>query len=141
MASFIGLALLSYRIYPLKILKVKLVIFMSFIIFCPYLLYSANSAFQIFLIQSFTVVFGFMGLPAMPIFYRHIPILKRFTYATFMYALSRAIIYVVTSFGLAYFSNYFGHWGILIVIIFIAIIYTYALHHFETIDKPDVVIN
>jgi MFS family permease len=139
-ASFIAVALLSYRIYPLKILKVKLVIFLSFIIFCPYLLYSATSASQILFIQSFTVIFGFMGLPAMPIFYRHIPILKRFTYATFMYALSRAVIYVLTSFGLAYFSNYFGHWGILIVIMLIAAMYAYALYHFETIDKSELIV-
>ena len=44
-------------------------------------------------IQIFTVAFGFMGLPAMPAFYRHLPIFKRFTYASFMYALSRAVIY------------------------------------------------
>lgn len=133
--SFTMLAALSYKIYPLRILKVKLVVFLIFITVCPYLIYNAQSTLQILIIQSFIVVFGFQGLPAMPVFYRHIPILKRFTYATFMYALSRAFIYVVTSFGLAYCSNYFGHWGILIVIIPTSIAFTYGLYHFETIEK------
>jgi hypothetical protein len=75
-----------------------------------------------------------MGLPAMPIFYRHIPILKRFTYATFTYAVSRAFIYVVTSFGFAYSANYFGHWGILLIFIPAAGAFTYGLRHFEIID-------
>lgn len=134
--SFLIVAFVSYKIYPLKILKFKLIFFLIFIIICPYLLYNASSSNQILVIQAFTVSFGFMGLPAMPIFYRHIPVLKRFTYATFMYALSRAFIYIVTSFGMVYCSNYFGHWGILIIIIPTAICFTYALYHFETIDLP-----
>jgi len=133
--SFVVVAFLSYKIYPLKILKAKLLIFLGFIIVCPYMLYNASSPFQILLIQSFTVVFGFMGLPAMPVFYRHIPVLRRFTYATFMYALSRAFIYIVTSFGLVYCSHYFGHWGLLIIIIPTAIAFTYAIYYFEKLDK------
>jgi MFS transporter, MHS family, proline/betaine transporter len=135
--SWIILAFLSYKIYPLKILKVKLIIFLAFIVVCPYLLYYVSSSFQILLIQSFVVIFGFMGTPAVPIFYKHLPIFRRFTYATFTYALSRAFIYIVTSFGFVYCSNYFGHWGILIIMIPTAIAFTYGLHHFETIEKVD----
>lgn len=135
LASFFMMAVLSYKIYPLKILKVKLLIFLGFNAFLPHLLYNANTPDQILFIQCFIVVFGFMGLPAMPVFYKHIPILRRFTYATFMYALSRAFIYVVTSFGLVYCSNYFGHWGLLIIIIPTAACFTYGLHCFETLDN------
>jgi len=79
--------------------------------------------------------FAFIGLPAMPVFYRHVPVLRRFTYATFMYAFSRAFIYIVTSFGLVYCSHYFGHWGLLIVIIPTAIAFTYGIYYFEKLDK------
>lgn len=133
--SWVIVAYLSYIIYPLKILKVRLAIFMIFIIICPYLLSTITSPFHMMLIQSFIVVFGFMGTPAVPIFYKHFPIFKRFTYATFTYALSRAFIYVITSFGLVYFSQYFGNWVVLIVMIPTSLTFIYALHHFEVLEK------
>lgn len=130
---------LSYKIYPLKILKVKLVIFLTFILFVPLSIENATSPFTILLVQSFIVTFGFIGMPAIPIFYKHLPIFKRFTCATFAYALSRAFIYVVTSFGFVYAADYFGHMGILVIIIPTAIAFTYGLRHFDSIEKakPD----
>jgi MFS family permease len=133
--SWIILAILSYKIYPISILKFKLVIFGVFISLLPFLLEIINSQFQIFLIQSFVVVFGFMGTPAVPIFYKHLPVFKRFTYAAFMYALSRAIMYIVTSFGMVYFTNILGNAGLMVILIPTLLIYTYAVYYFGAIDK------
>jgi MFS family permease len=135
--SWLIVAYLSYIIYPLKILKVRLILFLIFIAFCPYLLNNITSPYQIMMIQAFIVVFGFMGTPAIPIFYKHFPVFKRFTYATFSYALSRAFIYVVTSFGLVYFSTFFGNYVVLVVMIPTAIAFIYAVHHFETLEKAN----
>ncbi len=131
------LSYMSYKIYPLKIVKVRLIIFLIFMLFCPYLLDNVTSPLQMLSIQSFIAVFGFMGTPAMPIFYKRFPIFKRFTYTTFAYAFSRAFIYIVTSFGLAYCSKFLGNWGILIIIIPIAISFIYGLNHFERLEKED----
>lgn len=133
--SWIIIAFLSYKYYPISILKVKLVIFTIFIMLLPILLEMVNSPIHILLIQSFIVSFGFMGTPAISIFYKHIPIFKRFRYVAFMYALSRAVIYIITSFGLVYFVHLFGHKGIMIILLPTWIIYTYGLYHFERIDK------
>jgi MFS family permease len=135
--SWLIVAYLSYIIYPLKILKVRLILFLIFIAFCPYLLNNITSSYQIMMIQAFIAVFGFMGTPAIPIFYKHFPVFKRFTYATFSYALSRAFIYVVTSFGLVYFSTFFGNYVVLVVMIPTAIAFIYAVHHFETLEKAN----
>lgn len=135
--SWLIVAYLSYIIYPLKILKVRLILFLIFIAFCPYLLNNITSPYQIMMIQAFIAVFGFMGTPAIPIFYKHFPVFKRFTYATFSYALSRAFIYVVTSFGLVYFSTFFGNYVVLVVMIPTAIAFIYAVHHFETLEKAN----
>ena len=135
--SWLILTYLSYIIYPIKIVKIRIIIFSVFILLCPYLLNNANSSFQILLIQSFIAVFGFMGTPAMPIFYKNFPVFKRFTYTTFAYALSRAFIYIITSFGLVYCSKFFGHWGILLIIIPTAISFIYGLNHFEQLEKED----
>ena len=133
--SWFVLAYLSYKIYPLKIIKVRLAIFMLFVVTCPYLLNNLTSPLQIMFIQTFIVVFGFMGTPAIPIFYKHFPVFKRFTYATFAYALSRAFVYVATSFGLVYFSEFFGYRVILVVMMPTAIAFIYAIRHFELLEK------
>jgi MFS transporter, MHS family, proline/betaine transporter len=99
-----------------------------------------TSPYQIMAIQAFIAVFGFMGTPAVPIFYKHLPIFRRFTYATFSYALSRAFVYVVTSFGLVYLSTFFGNHVVLVVMIPTATAFIYALHHFETLEKMSIVL-
>jgi MFS transporter, MHS family, proline/betaine transporter len=133
--SWLIVAYLSYVIHPLKILRMRLVIFLFFVALCPYMLNNITSPYQIMAIQAFIAVFGFMGTPAVPIFYKHLPIFRRFTYATFSYALSRAFVYVVTSFGLVYLSTFFGNYVVLVVMIPTAAAFIYALHHFETLEK------
>ncbi|MFK7973939.1 MAG: MFS transporter [Rickettsiaceae bacterium] len=135
LASWIIVIALSYKIYPLKILRVKLVIFITLLPFCIYLLDNVTSSYQVLLVQSFVVSMGFMGVPAMPIFYRQLPIFKRFTYITFMYALSRAVIYVITSFGLTILAKYLGNWSFVVIILPIAFFFNQAINYFDKLNK------
>ena len=131
----IVLVLLSYKIYPLKILKAKLIIYFPFILISPYLLENTNSKFVILIIQFYIVIFGVGVLTASPIFYKNFPVFKRFTYTSFMYALSRASMYVLTSFGLVYLTKYFGYYGLLVILVPVMIGYTFGLLHFEKLEK------
>jgi MFS transporter, MHS family, proline/betaine transporter len=133
--SWLIVAYLSYVIHPLKILRVRLMLFLCFVMLCPYMLNNVASPYHIMAIQAFIAVFGFMGTPAVPIFYKHLPVFKRFTYATFSYALSRAFVYVITSFGLVYLDVFFGNYVVLIVMIPTATAFIYALRHFEKLEK------
>ena len=81
------------------------------------------------------VSFSFAEFPAMPIFYKHFPVFKRYTYACVTYALGRAIMFVITSFGLVYLVDYFGNWGILVIAIPTLFCYGFALSHFYKLDK------
>jgi MFS family permease len=130
-------AILSYKIYPLKILKTKLTIFSIFFLLCVYLLNHITTPFHLFLIQSFVLLFALDAMPAVPIFYKHFPVFKRFTYVSFIYALSRAVMFAITSFGLIYLIKYFGNWGILIIIIPITIGYAIGLMHFEKLEMEE----
>ena len=125
---------LSYKIYPIKILKAKFYIFISLVPIALYILGQNYSPIIILFIQSFFCIFGFMGTPAVPIFYRQLPVFKRFTYASFTYALSRALIYLITSFGLVYLTRCLGHWAILAIIIPLAPLYFMSLNYFEVRD-------
>lgn len=128
-------AYVCYSTYPLNILKIKLIIFIAFILSCPYLLNNISSANQLLLIQVFAVVFVPTAYPATPIFYMHFPVFKRFTYPCLIHSLSRAFMYVITSFGIAYLVNIFNHFSILVIMIPIMVGYSISLFHFEKLEK------
>lgn len=133
--SCILLTYLCYKIHPLKINKIRLAIFFVFIIICPYLLNNITTPFEMLLFQSFIVMFGPDNSPAAPIFLKHFPVFKRFTYASFIYAMSRALMYVITSFGLVYLIKYFGHWGLLIIVLPIMVAYGFGNLQFEKLER------
>ncbi|WP_417905255.1 MFS transporter [Candidatus Tisiphia endosymbiont of Micropterix aruncella] len=133
--SFIIRTYLSSRIYPLKILRVKLVALIILSLSCPYLLNNLRNSLDVFLLQAFVVLLMSDNMPATPIFYKHFPVFKRFTCATLTYALSRAFMYVVVSFGPIYLTKYFGHWGLLILFCLISLGFAFGLFHFERLEK------
>jgi hypothetical protein len=65
----------------------------------------------------------------------HISIFRRFTYSSFSYALSRVIMYIITSFGLVYLVEFFGYIGLLIIMIPVVISYTFGVMHFCRLEK------
>jgi len=135
MLSWFILACISYKIYPLKILKIKVFIFFPFIIFCPYLLNNINNSSDLFFIQLFVAMFAISSTPAIPIFFSHFTIFKRFTYASLIYALSRAFIYVFCSFGLVYLVEFLGYWGISVIMIPLSIGYIWGISHFYKLER------
>ena len=102
---------------------------------CPYLLNNATCSFHLLLIQSFFVLFHLSTNPATPIFYTHIPVFRRFTYGSVIYALSRALMHITTSFGLVYLVELFGNFGILVIMIPVAIGYAFGVFHFDKLEK------
>lgn len=135
--SLLLFVFLSYKIYPLVILKAKLYISFAIIITCPYWLDHINHPFYLLLLQSAIIFFAADAAPATSIFYKHFPVFKRFTYISFTYALSRALTYLITSFGLVYLTEIFNNWGILLIMVPVCIGYTIGLRHFEKLDRMD----
>jgi len=74
-------------------------------------------------------------VPAMPIIYKSFPVFKRFTYVSFIFALSRAAIYLVSSFGLIFLVKVFGYWGILVITVPTIIGFAWGLFHFTKLEK------
>jgi len=126
---------LSYYVYPLKIVKIIAIIFTLSLVFVSYGLANISSPFQLMLVQCFFVVFAIDTSPAAPIFLIHIPVFKRFTYSTFLYAVSRALMYFVTAFAFVYFTDKYNNYGLLIIMIPVIIGFFYALFHFEKLEK------
>lgn len=135
--SLTYVSVLSYRVHPLKILKVKLILFFVFTLICPFVLEYSSSPFSIFLLQSFAVALALDCTPAIPVFLIHLPVYKRFTYASFTYALSRALMYIVTSFGLIYLTTWFTHFGLWLVFIPSVAVFFLGIKHFEELEFQD----
>jgi MHS family proline/betaine transporter-like MFS transporter len=135
MLGVLPLVYLGSKIYPLVILKFRLVLFTAFILITPYLLDNAKTPFDILLIQSFIMFFVPDTVPAIPIFYKYFPVFKRFTSTAFLYALSRALMFVVTSFGSVYLIDHYGNNGMFIIIIPLVIGYAFGILHFEKLEK------
>ena len=136
--NFIGLltfVLLTYKIYPLRILKAKLYIYYPFILLTPLMLSNIQSPMYLLIFQIVGVVFGPSTIPAKAIFLIHFPIFKRFTYAGFIAAIAHAMVYIITSFGLVFLSDLFGHWGLLIVTLPTTIGFTWGVKYFERLEK------
>lgn len=126
---------LSYRIDPLKILMAKTYIFGAFILFFPYLLTNASTPLELFYIQSFFVLFRIDSSPAASIFYSHFPVLKRFTYAGVMYAVSRALLYIITAYGFVILVKHFGYSGMLVIILPTIIGFYFSVRYFQKLEK------
>ena len=125
---------LSYKIHPLKILKLKAQIFGVLTLFLPILILGSAHPYQIFALQSVLLIVSLGANPADSVFIKHFHVFKRFTTASFLYALSRALIYVVTSFGLVYLTEWLGYYGLWIIMLPITISFLWGVRHFEKLE-------
>lgn len=132
----ICLVYLSCKIHPLKIVKTVALLFSIFIIFfAPYILFKANYPLIILVIQLFSCICTLDTVPATPIFFAHFPVFKRFTCASMIYALSRALMYVVTSIGIVYLTEKFNHYGLIIMFLPLIIGFWFGFLHCEQREK------
>jgi MFS family permease len=128
------LCYLSLKVHPLLTMKIILIICSIFIIFCPYLLNHINAPYQLFLMQ-FIILLCECLSPVLPICYKSFPVFKRFTCINMTFAISRALMFVVTSFGFVYLYDHFGHWGLWFIMVPAIISFAYGFFHFEKLAK------
>jgi hypothetical protein len=125
---------LSYLIHPFKILKGKFYLFFSSMIFFPIVLIYTNNPTYIFIFQCIAALFVFDHIPASPIFYKHFPVFRRFTYTSFLSAFAKLLSYFITSFGLVFTTAYLGYWGIFIILIPVGIGFYIGVSYFQKLE-------
>ncbi len=130
----IFLTWLVIRIHPLKVLQARLSIFLPFALLMPILLNNASGYYQLFLFQIFIALFAPTGFPAFAVFCMNFPVFKRFMCSSLIYAISRALMYAVASFGIVFVTEYFTHWGLLIVVVPVIIGFTFGLFYFKRLE-------
>ncbi|WP_075261597.1 MFS transporter [Candidatus Odyssella acanthamoebae] len=132
--SFLVYSLLSYKINPLRILKFRLLIFWPIVLLYPYWLSIIHSPSQLLMFQFLIMVFGIMDVPAAGLMMNHFPTLKRFTSTSLIYAFSRMIIYLVTSFGFVYLTQAMSYYGIWLILAVLCLGFNWAIRYFENLE-------
>ena len=133
------LATMSYYINPLRILKFNAYVSLTLMILLPVWASMSTSLSYIFLLQVLILIFGLNEFPAQYIFIKSLAIHRRFTASSLIYASSRALTYICTSFGVVYLTEFFGHWGLLIITIPLCLFFLMSIRHFEKLEglRPD----
>lgn len=116
-------------------MRIRFCLAVPFILACPFLLNHVSNASELMIIQLGFVILPPTEFSATPIFYKSFPIFKRFTTACFTYALSRALMYVVSSFGIVYLIKYFGNLGLLFLLVPVIVGYGYGLFYFIRLNN------
>ncbi|MDF3033185.1 MAG: transporter [Alphaproteobacteria bacterium] len=129
------LTCLSYRIHPLKINKIRGTLGLFLMISLPFLIVNLTSATHLFVIQALIVIMALDATPSLAVFMSHFPLYRRFTFASLLWSLSKALMYVVTSFGLIYLGSYFGHFGLWIIALPTAFGFLYSINHFKELER------
>ncbi len=127
--------LLTYRFNPIQIIKVRSYIFIVFLLFFPILFDAIKTPFHLFLFQCFIIVFGLEAYPAKSIFFKHFPVLKRFTYSCVLHAISHACTYVIISFGFIFLVKWFGQMGVLFLLAPVCLGVGLSMRYFEKLEQ------
>ncbi|MGL5720369.1 MAG: MFS transporter [Alphaproteobacteria bacterium] len=127
---------LSYRIYPLKIVKFNIFVYYFLTLISPFVLNYFTDGLTLFWLQVCIVTFS-SGFPAFSIFYAHFPVLKRVMSVSLIYATASALMYITTSFGLVYLTSWCGNFGLWFIMLPTTVAFHWAINHFEELDRPN----
>jgi len=132
--GIMGLAYLSLKIHPFKILRYKFYLFfITLISFAIAISYGPNPN-VVLVFQCLAALFVFDHVPASPIFYKYFPVFKRFTYTSFLSATAKLLTYLITSFGLVYTTAKLGFWGLFCIFIPVGIGFFVSLAYFQKLE-------
>ncbi|MEB3701914.1 MFS transporter [Candidatus Bealeia paramacronuclearis] len=127
-------SLMSYKIHPLKILKWRGSAALILMLILPLLMGHLDTSYQMFLVQSLIMILMLGGVPADAVFIKHFPVYRRFTTTSFLYALTRAVMYIITSFGLVYLGDFFGVYGLWVITLPAVLAFLWGVNHFTGLE-------
>jgi len=134
LASNLVWAFMCYKIHPLQILKWRGSFVFLLMLAIPLLTSNFTSSNEIFLVQAAILILTLGGLPADAVFIKHFPVYRRFTATSFLYALTRAVMYIITSFGLVYLGDYFGDYGLWVITLPVSGAFLWGVHYFIKLE-------
>lgn len=137
-ASLLFVTVLGQYIEPLRIIRVKSVINSLLFLCSPIILTFAYNDIDIIVFQCALLFFGLSDFNIMPYIYKSIPVEKRFRLGAMSFAMSRAVISVLTSVGIVLLQPHAGVYTYLLMCAPFTLGYIFAIRHFSNLDKNNV---
>jgi len=129
-------AKLSKRFHPLILFKYSLIISFCLFVITAFYLERSPCALGIGVFQSLLLMFTPNGYSESSVIFPYLPVFKRFKSACLSYALSRAVMYILTSFGLIFVINLVGiTWGLIFAISCVTAIGAYGFFYFLRLEQ------
>lgn len=126
---------LTLYIHPMRIMRWFSYFGFILMLTVPHLLDVARSPNDIFLIQIFTIVLAPDCTPSQGFLCSHMPVLSRFTSMSLLYALSRALMYSIVTFGMVLLTSKFGNVGLWIIGLPLCAGFAWGVYHFRQLAK------
>ncbi|MSO14368.1 MFS transporter [Rickettsiales endosymbiont of Trichoplax sp. H2] len=129
-------AFLTKKFHPIKITIFFLSVFAILLVFTPYLIANTSNLLIILLLQ---VLFFFpaitlSGTLELSTWFSYFPVMKRFRLIATSYGIATAFSFLVTSFGLIYFSKYIGYYSLWVIFVPMLIGYSYSISHLKQLE-------
>jgi MHS family proline/betaine transporter-like MFS transporter len=123
------LMFLVKRFHPIKVLSIRLLIYVIPLLFIANILDYITTPFELLIFQGF-ILLAPAGYPAQAVFYGYFPVLHRFKCSSLIFATSRALMYILSSFGLVLLTDKLGYNGLMFLVVPIILGYSYGLINF-----------
>lgn len=132
----ISIIFMARHINPLKIVRIRC--YLSSVVLFSIPLLPLSNIYALTTMQVLLSFFALGTIPAIPIFFKYFPVHKRFTYSSMLYAVSRAIMYVCTSFGFVYLTDLLGNYGMWLIVLPVSLGFLWGINHFEKLEEAKV---
>jgi MFS family permease len=123
--------ILSYKVHPLKLIRVKILGFFLAIVSLPMVMYYYPSSKIVLAFQCLLTTFFLSNTPATAVFLTSFPTVKRFRYAGVITAMVKTGAYFVVPLCIVSATEKFGYKGVLLVFIPIMTLYVVGVRVFE----------
>lgn len=120
---------------PIILTKVRNTVTISLLFLSPLALFEQATSEIIVVHQTLLLFFGISDCGIIPLVYKNIPMLKRFTAAAFTFSAGRAFVALITSFSITIYMNYLGIYAFMAMGLPFAILYLFSLRYFEMLDE------
>jgi MFS family permease len=137
LSNYCLISYLSYKIYPLILARIRLIIISIFCLFLPFTLDNFSNPFELMLIEGFLVFFIPTAALGSSIIYSYFPPANRFRSVALTFAVGRTVMYFIVSFGLTTILDVFGNYGILLISTPLLIGNYFGLNYFINLEKKN----
>jgi len=139
--TIIGLITVTYlakKYHPIKITLINTLLIVMLLALVPCCLYKLTISPSLFVLScvqfvTFALTLSSFGLLE-SVCYRHFPISKRFTSVATTFGVANPIGYFMVSFGLIPLVNWFGYYGLLVMLTPVTIGYTWGVYYFRKLE-------